>query len=671
MFELIHTSAPRGLFGGSGYTTVAATQGMPDALRKVLESLSGYEQVFEYGSPQFHSNPEAYICQPIGQAAGKSWWVISRIVVADKDYTGRSNYLAHHVALDYNELTHAGPAALARTFPWMSSWAGEPRMLPVRSMPSIAAPAPPMAAPAWTRAGLDAGWAGHLAEQARSRRGIIQLVYPQTVDPLSLIADAVALLPPAERWDARFHTHTSRPRPDQAWAWFPAEAGATTDLARRPGVVYLAMRPPCPTVGPLVDQARGKAASIPAMGGAGNLNFHGSHGNAGLPVATAVATSTDPYAPAGRGAAVSWGAPPVPKKGALVGPILHWTAHGLMVVVMLVLAAMWLLEMQTVRKKDAEISEHVEEINKLTSFKTQLKTITKIDAREFKGVGKDSVLIDSNLSQELGSRIETWGNIQHIVAKEQLFDRKFQINDAGCRMSKDEAEIARNSWLEMKNKAESNAAKLASETEKLKAMVLPDLTIDMLGKKVPDVSDFKMSKKVVSDLALILERARPNYIYSGKVYKSDWRPDGDSVTIRYFLDAKQKKLVQNLVALDLKDDYLDKCIRAIAVPNPLLLPYRQAELQELVNEYTAKSAEDNIAARRLEMIVYASILEKNKLGISSLMDKIEERKIVFEKQKANKSPEAANEALKRFDNATALKDKLKNLTDTLGGWSPK
>lgn len=172
-------------------------------------------------------------------------------------------------------------------------------------------------------------------------------------------------------------------------------------------------------------------------------------------------------------------------------------------------------------------------------------------------------------------------------------------------------------------------------------------------------------------MALILERARPNYIYSGKVYKSDWRPDGDSVTIRYFLDAKQKKLVQNLVALDLKDDYLDKCIRAIAVPNPLLLPYRQAELQELVNEYTAKSAEDNIAARRLEMIVYASILEKNKVGISSLMDKIEDRKIVFEKQKANKSPEAANEALKRFDNATALKDKLKNLTDTLGGWSPK
>lgn len=135
------------------------------------------------------------------------------------------------------------------------------------------------------------------------------------MDPLALIADAVALLPPAERWDARFHTHTSRPRPDHAWAWFPAEAGATTDLARRPGVVYLAMRPPCPSTGPLVDQARGKAAPIPAMGGAGITNFHGSHGNAGLPVATAVATSNDPYAPAVRGAAGSWVRPRSQRKG--------------------------------------------------------------------------------------------------------------------------------------------------------------------------------------------------------------------------------------------------------------------------------------------------------------------------------------------------------------------
>ncbi len=485
MFELIHTSAPRGLFGGSGYTTVAATQGMPDALRKVLESLSGYEQVFEYGSPQFQSNPEAYICQPVGQAAGKSWWVISRIVVADKDYTGRSNYLAHHVALDNNELPHAGPAALARTFPWMSSWAGEPRMLPVRSMPSIAAPAPPMAAPAWTRAGLDAGWAGHLAEQARSRRGIIQLVYPQTVDPLSLIADAVALLPPAERWDARFHTHTSRPRPDQAWAWFPAEAGATTDLARRPGVVYLAMRPQCPTAGPLVDQARGKAASIPAMGGAGNLNFHGSHGNAVLPVATAVVTSTDPYAPAGRGAAGSWGAPPVPKKGSLVGPILHWTAHGLMVVVVCALTWLMLNDLKrfteerddlqvksesNLKTKDASIAEKMVEIIDLKAFKEKQKAITKIDSAEFKGVGEMDARVPSKLAQELAERLADFEKGYSHLVKDQLLDPAFGIKEDEYLVSKDDALVLRKKWLELKNTSETNALKLAAEVQKIKAM---------------------------------------------------------------------------------------------------------------------------------------------------------------------------------------------------------
>ena len=137
MFELIHTSAPRGLFGGSGYTTVAATTGIPEALRKALESLSGYEQVFDYGSPQFSANPVAFICQPIGQAAGKSWWVLSRIAVAEKDYTGRSNYLAHHLALEHHELPQAGPVALAKAFPWQAAWAGEPRALSPRTLPGI------------------------------------------------------------------------------------------------------------------------------------------------------------------------------------------------------------------------------------------------------------------------------------------------------------------------------------------------------------------------------------------------------------------------------------------------------------------------------------------------------------------------------------------------------
>lgn len=440
MFELIHTSAPRGLFGGSGYTTVAATQGMPEALRKVLESLSGYEQVFDYGSQQFQANPEAYICQPVGQAAGKSWWVLSRIVVAEKDYTGRSNYLAHHVALDHNELPQAGPASLARAFPWMSSWSGEPRMLTPRPLPKIDAPAPPLSAPAWCHAGLDAGWAGHLAEQARSRRGVIQLIYPQTVNPLALIADAVALLPPAERWDARFHTHTSRPRPDLAWAWFPAEANTTTDLARRPGVVYLATRPPCPSMGPLVDQARGKVAPVPAMGGAGTAVFPGSNGSASLPVATAFAT--DPYAPTGRGNAGSWGAPPVPAKASLVGPILHWTAHGLMVGTALVLAGMWALEMRTVHKKELEIArisaekhkadevigKKDAEIANLMNFKTNLKKATKCSAEEFEAFGDKDTLIPGNLVMELAKRLKAKdgpGDHAPAISKEDILNKSF------------------------------------------------------------------------------------------------------------------------------------------------------------------------------------------------------------------------------------------------------
>jgi hypothetical protein len=208
--------------------------------------------------------------------------------------------------------------------------------------------------------------------------------------------------------------------------------------------VYLAMRPPCPSTGPLVDQARGKIASIPAMGGAGNLNFHGNHGNADLPVATAFATSTDPYAPTGRGAAGSWGAPPVPKKGSLVGPILHWTAHGLMVVVMLVLAVMWLLEMETVRKKDAEITKiSVEkkssdeiitkkdaEIGGLIDFKTKLKIATKCSAEELEGFGEIDTVIPGNLLMDLAKRLKSKdgpGNSALSINKDEMLSKSFPL----------------------------------------------------------------------------------------------------------------------------------------------------------------------------------------------------------------------------------------------------
>ena len=641
MFELIHTSAPRGLFGGSGYTTVAATQGMPDALRKVLESLSGYEQVFEYGSPQFQSNPEAYICQPIGQAAGKSWWVISRIVVADKDYTGRSNYLAHHVALDYNELTQAGPVALARTFPWMSSWAGEPRMLPVRSMPRLDAPAPPMAAPAWTRAGLDAGWAGHLAELARSRRGIIQLVYPQTVDPLALIADAVALLPPAERWDARFHTHTSRPRPDQAWAWFPAEAGATTDLARRPGVVYLAMRPQCPTAGPLVDQARGKAASIPAMGGAGNLNFHGSHGNAVLPVATAVATSTDPYAPAGRGAAGSWGAPPVPKKGSLVGPILHWTAHGLMVVVVLVLV--FLLLMKSDNKPGRDQLPPVVEAKGNNQVVEPKKGIQEIGVAD-----KDEKKLDLPKLPEVVEKKEPG----EVGPEKKLAPQPLPMVPKDPKMA-----------------LEPKAIQAIEPTKPIAPAPLPDFKIEMLENGIPPMGEYKVSSATLNQL-------KPSFTYSSKNLQKPDLKNGGAITIRFLTDEKQKKLIDMVAKMDISQPVKDRSIRTI-----LTLGIEQEEAKSfkpqtsinntLQNYFESVDDPKKNVAPIMETLIYSLIVEKIRLSKSSLADSIDGWIKKYNELVNGVNKQDREKGAARLSKAEKFKAEHKEFILALEGWNPK
>ncbi len=97
--ELLYTSAPRGLKpGSSGFCTVASTQGMAAPLASALESLSAYRHVFRPGDPQVHRNPIAYSHVRLN-AGGRTYCVLSRVADYGQDYSGRTNKLAHHVAL--------------------------------------------------------------------------------------------------------------------------------------------------------------------------------------------------------------------------------------------------------------------------------------------------------------------------------------------------------------------------------------------------------------------------------------------------------------------------------------------------------------------------------------------------------------------------------------------
>ncbi len=122
--ELLYTSAPEGLNpGDQGFCTVVCTQGMPRNLREFLESLSGYRQADQPPHPVNYS----HLMHTVG---GKRYQILSRVSDYEKDYSGRTNKLAHHVALTLDELPASGPAALLEAGLCQTRWDGVTRWEP-------------------------------------------------------------------------------------------------------------------------------------------------------------------------------------------------------------------------------------------------------------------------------------------------------------------------------------------------------------------------------------------------------------------------------------------------------------------------------------------------------------------------------------------------------------
>ena len=205
--ELHYTSVPRGLKPGTrGFCTVASTPGFSAALVERLESLSAYQPVYPVHDPASARNPVNYMHLKAA-LGGKSLSILSRVGPAGLDYSGRTNKYAHHIVLEPNERPAGGPAWLLGQPGFMQdAWRGEPRVLPSGSRPPQG-DRPPGVADSWQSLTGDAGWAGVLAEAflADPRRTAL-LVFRPGMDLLPLFVEAIALLPPARRWDVEFST---------------------------------------------------------------------------------------------------------------------------------------------------------------------------------------------------------------------------------------------------------------------------------------------------------------------------------------------------------------------------------------------------------------------------------------------------------------------------------
>lgn len=259
--EILYTSAPKGLkLGSRGFCTVVSTAGMSKSLAERLESLSGYRHVFPPQSAEASLNPVAYSCVTT-QVSGMTLYVVSRVSDAGIDYSGRTNKLAHHLALTAAELPPAGPAWLAaQPGVLQTTFTGEPRLLPQgRAIPkgNVA----PKVCTAWQQATGDAGWAGVLAHTiAEGPRREASLVFRPGMELLPLIEEAQALLPAELRWQATFSTYFTKLPPGVTCRWRCVLEGSEEAIAARrsPHVLVIDLCQPLglAPASPHVDAAR-------------------------------------------------------------------------------------------------------------------------------------------------------------------------------------------------------------------------------------------------------------------------------------------------------------------------------------------------------------------------------------------------------------------------------
>jgi hypothetical protein len=189
--QLIYTSAPRGVTAGrSGHCTVARSAAMREALMLQLEKLSYYQHLSLSGGQE-----RPILCCRVLDLRGSRYHVLTRIQDAGLDFTGRTNFLAHHLVFTPEEIRQfASPPLLLREWAgWVNSWNKDPELFENEDWSSLTGIAR-AAAPAvnWQQLTGDAANAYGLLE---ARAGMAFRVDDLTDEQvLALFAESLELL---------------------------------------------------------------------------------------------------------------------------------------------------------------------------------------------------------------------------------------------------------------------------------------------------------------------------------------------------------------------------------------------------------------------------------------------------------------------------------------------
>jgi hypothetical protein len=259
--QIVATSVPRGLDGVSGYQTVLKSAGIPPRVFDRLKARSGYSHRYPHGDSR---NPVVFIHR-IEELAGSRWHVLGCIRDAGSDHTGRSNFLAHMLAIDTAEARGkpGGPAAAAMARGcFLDKWDRPPEpTAPAKTLVAADRPAQPGDMPAWNAAGVDPGLAGDLAAAAMANQKVVMVTRPSD-DVLALFVDAMRLVEPSKRWSVTFSTCAIEDF-DGTWKAVRADLAESKDLRDGKATLIDLTTNPRGSATPYAQFARGEIDVLP------------------------------------------------------------------------------------------------------------------------------------------------------------------------------------------------------------------------------------------------------------------------------------------------------------------------------------------------------------------------------------------------------------------------
>lgn len=264
--ELIYTSAPMGLRGGSGgFCTVAYTKNMSLSLVQMLESLSAYKPAFALHDVQADKNPIAY-SHYLFTIQLHSYSILSRIAPTMADHTQRDNKLAHHVVLSRRELSEVGPLGIMLNHDFfVTDWDEEPHYLNERVISAESIEEQNLAM-TWQETAGDAGWAGVMARHTLERPRVpIFVIYKAGMPVELLFYEVMRLLPKEQRWRITFNTYFCYLPAGATCLWRGCLEGssAANEARRQPQGLVIDLTRPLPELvekNSFIECARGRHA---------------------------------------------------------------------------------------------------------------------------------------------------------------------------------------------------------------------------------------------------------------------------------------------------------------------------------------------------------------------------------------------------------------------------